>query len=140
MGVLTLLCDVAKGFFPTALGKAFFGPEMGALAGLSAFLGHLFPPYLQFKGGKGVATAMGVFLSLSPLSLLVAVAAFILGVGLTRIVSVGSLLGALSLPFSLYFLGSPGWILLTGVMVTVLVFVKHRSNLKRIVEGTEHRL
>lgn len=140
LGALTLLCDLGKGLLPAALGKALFGPEMGALAGLSAFLGHLFPLYLRFRGGKGVATAAGLLLALSPWSLLVAVGAFLAGVGLTRIVSVGSLLGALSLPFSLYLLGNPRGMVLVGAAVTTLIFLKHLGNIRRIVQGTEHRL
>ena len=139
-GVVTLLLDAAKGALPAALGLWWIGVWAGAGAGLAAFLGHLFPLFLGFKGGKGVATALGVLAVIAPWAGLGAVACWVVGTGLSRHVSVGSLLA----------LGSaPVWVLLKGYDVSVLVmalvmaagvFWRHKDNIARLREGREHKL
>ncbi len=140
LGALTLLADVGKGAVPVALAKALYGPETAALSGLFAFLGHLFPLYLRFRGGKGVATAVGVYLILAPWSLLVGVGVFLVAVSLSRMVSVGSLLGAIVMPIFLRLLDHPPAVVLVSILISAFVFLKHIPNIKRILSGKEHRL
>jgi len=141
LGVLTLLGDMAKGFLPVMLARAWGGPLwVVAGCGFASFLGHLFPIYLRFRGGKGVATAMGVYLALSPLALLPAAALFVLAVALSRMVSVGSLLGAGGMPAFLALFGYPPQLIALSGVIGALIFLKHKDNIRRIIRGEERRL
>lgn len=139
LALATLLLDMAKGALPTALAYLWFGAEVGALAGAGAIIGHCYPVWLGFKGGKGVATAAGVVLGLAPLVLLVILAAFVLIVWQTRWVSLGSMSAAALAPIVAYVMGQPEAALLF-VLVAVLVIVKHRENIRRLLSGNENRL
>jgi glycerol-3-phosphate acyltransferase PlsY len=111
-----------------------------AAAALAAVIGHVFPVWLRFKGGKGVATALGVFCVLFPKAILVALAIFILIVIATRYVSLGSILGAITFPVAAYFLqGTDALSLLLASTVSLIVVVKHHQNIRRLLSGTEHR-
>lgn len=111
-----------------------------AVAALLAVLGHVFPIWLKFKGGKGVATALGVFCVLFPKAILVSLAIFILIVAVTRYVSLGSILGAISFPVAAYFIQKPdGASLVLASAVTLIVIVKHHQNIGRLLAGTESR-
>jgi glycerol-3-phosphate acyltransferase PlsY len=111
-----------------------------AMAALFAVLGHVFPVWLRFKGGKGVATALGVFCVLFPAAILVALAIFILVVAVTRYVSLGSILGAIAFPVAAYFLQSTDAIsLLLASLVSLIVILKHHQNISRLLSGTESR-
>jgi glycerol-3-phosphate acyltransferase PlsY len=111
-----------------------------SLAALFAVLGHVFPVWLRFKGGKGVATALGVFCVLFPAAILVALAIFILVVAVTRYVSLGSILGAIAFPVAAYFLQSTDAIsLLLASSVSLIVILKHHQNIGRLLSGTESR-
>lgn len=140
LGVLTLLADGAKGAVPVLLASNAFGREWASLCGLCCFLGHLFPPYLRFRGGKGVATAFGVFLALTPLGALLAAAIFILGVAFSRVVSIGSMAGALLLPFYVYFREGENPLFWTSLIVSLLILLRHKANIQRLLKGTEHRI
>ncbi|CAD7837557.1 MAG: Acyl-phosphate:glycerol-3-phosphate O-acyltransferase PlsY (EC 2.3.1.n3) [Olavius algarvensis Delta 4 endosymbiont] len=145
LGFLTLLGDVLKGTLPVLLTMALFRGEPRELAetltacvAVAAFVGHLFPVYLGFKtGGKGVATALGGCLVLSPPAVLIFLVAFVVMVKTVRRVSVGSLTGAAVLvPAVGLFTGSVPYT--SGCLMMVLfIFIKHRDNLKRILAGTE---
>ena len=112
-----------------------------AVAALFAVLGHVFPVWLKFKGGKGVATALGVFCVLFPKAILVALAIFILVVVVTRYVSLGSILGAIAFPVAAYFMQSSDWLsLLLASLVALIVVLKHHQNIGRLLAGTENRL
>ncbi len=140
--VATLIADVLKAAIPAWLALKLWPGDstLAAAAGLAAFLGHCFPIYLGFKGGKGVACALGVYFVLSPLAVLIAVAVFVIAVLSTRIVSVGSLSGVLIVVPILAWQGARASVLaLTGLMAA-LVFLRHRSNLGRLVRGQENRL
>jgi len=140
-GVLTLLLDASKGALAAWMGGLLGGWPIGAcLAGLAAILGHIFPVYLGFKGGKGVATGMGVFLILDPRSTAAAALVFLGTVGATRRVSAGSILGALSLPLILHYREAPQTILATAWACSLLIVFRHRENLVRLFQGTEPRL
>lgn len=149
-GITVLLLDAAKGGVPVALAPLVF-PEAPpwlpvALAG-AAILGHVFPVYLGFKGGKGVATSAGAFLALHPAAFGCAVGVFALTLAASRIVSLSSLLAALALPCAA--LGLDGWELAsqgqaprTGLLIAIaaLVWWRHRANLGRLWAGTEPRI
>jgi acyl phosphate:glycerol-3-phosphate acyltransferase len=143
-GVLTLLLDAAKGAAAVWLAARFTENNAGAmiLAGLGALLGHCFPVFLKLKGGKGVATALGVFVELCPMAALAALVLFLLVVVLGRYVSLGSLSAAAAMPLLVYFLWAPGHapplvITLGTLFAAALVFYKHDTNLQRLVDGTE---
>jgi glycerol-3-phosphate acyltransferase PlsY len=111
-----------------------------ATASLAAVLGHVFPVWLRFKGGKGVATALGVFCVLFPKAILVALAIFILVVAVTRYVSLGSILGAIAFPVAAYFMQNADWLsLLLASGVSLIIVLKHHQNIGRLMSGTENR-
>jgi acyl phosphate:glycerol-3-phosphate acyltransferase len=143
-GVLTLLFDAGKGAAAIWLAARFTEHSANAMmiAGIAALLGHCFPIWLGFKGGKGVATALGAFLVLCPLAALAGTFLFLLVVAFWRYVSLGSLTAAAAMPLLVYFLWAPGHapplvITLGTLFVAVLLFYKHDANLQRLVDGTE---
>jgi glycerol-3-phosphate acyltransferase PlsY len=101
--------------------------------------GHSFSVFLRFKGGKGVATALGVFLALSPQALLISLLVFILTVFATGFVSLGSILAAAAMLPSLYFFGEASWKCWLAAYVVLLIWLKHHQNIKRLLNGTEKR-
>ncbi len=150
LGVLTLLLDVAKGALPVwLLPQAGFaapfpgGPEWCRLAvGLAAVAGHVWTFLAGFKGGKGVATTVGVLLALAPAAFGVFVLVFVAAVWITRFISVGSTLGALAFAVALGFL-APGGVrsptFALGVLLALLIVVRHRENYRRLLKGEERR-
>ena len=137
--VATLLCDGAKGAAAVLLARHFVAPGAEVFAGLGAVLGHLFPVWLKFKGGKGVATFMGICLALYwPAGLLVAIT-WITTCIVTRLSSLAALLGAMVAPVSMYFFSTS---LHTGLALFLMltVFLTHRANIKRLLNGTEPRI
>jgi len=140
-GVITLVLDVFKGSLATWAGGRMLGDPVGAsLAGLAALLGHIFPVYLGFRGGKGVATGLGVFLMLDAQAALGAFGVFVIVILATRRVSPGSMLASLSLPLILHYRGASPIFLATGWASSLLIVVSHRDNLRRLLAGTEPRL
>jgi glycerol-3-phosphate acyltransferase PlsY len=140
-GVLTLLLDLGKGFLCVWLASALTGGSdlWTAAAGLAVMLGHVFPVWLQFKGGKAVATAAGVFLWLAPVPLLAVVILFVLLVWSTRYLSLGSIVAVGLLPVACLLILHPEWPLLAASLGTaVLVIWRHKDNLARIRGGTEN--
>jgi glycerol-3-phosphate acyltransferase PlsY len=145
-GILTLLFDVAKGALAVGLAARFadHSTRMVMLAGVAALLGHCFPIWLRFKGGKGVATGLGVFAALCPSAALAAVALFVLIVVSLRIVSLASITAAAAMPLLIYFLWAPHHapplvISFGTLFAAALIIYKHNANLQRLVEGTEPR-
>lgn len=145
-GVATLLLDAAKGFFAVWLAGHFSEGNIRFMmfAGLAAILGHVFPIWLKFSGGKGVATALGVFLMISWMAVAAAVAVFAIVVLFWRYISLGSVSAAAALPLLVYFLYAPGHAPPTAVTAgalvsSFLVIVKHRENIERLLAGTEPR-
>jgi acyl phosphate:glycerol-3-phosphate acyltransferase len=143
-GIAGLLLDAAKGVAAVLIARFAAGSGGGSLlellAGGASILGHMYTPFLGFRGGKGVATGAGVFGALSPAALLVAIAVFILALALTRIVSLASMLAALSLPIAVILVHGGGSTALAALLIGALVIARHRENLVRIVHGDEARL
>jgi len=150
LGAATFLLDVLKGCSAVWLGAfaaAHFLPftsprNLEALAALFAVLGHMFTPWLGFRGGKGVATGFGVFLVASPWAALSAIALFAVVFALTRYVSLGSILAAASFPVFAWFLvkgPKPPFFFAVQVAVSLLIIVKHHQNIRRLCDGTESR-
>ncbi len=142
LGLLTLVCDCLKGFLPMFISAAFL-PEgdsrelIISATGIAAVVGHMFPIYLKFKGGKGVATGLGVFLYLSPLAIVISLVVFIAAVALSGFVSVGSLLASGLIPLWLYFLGASKLTIVVAAVVACLIWLKHHENIGRLLQGTE---
>ena len=140
LGIITLLGDILKGLIPTGLAILYgLSPVFVVAIGLAAFLGHLFPVYLRFKGGKGVATALGVFLALEPVAIPILLVVFIAVLLLWRYVSLGSLVGTALMPVLLLLFGAPAEYVLGSLIVGVFIYWKHRENIRRIMAGTESR-
>ncbi len=138
-GLITLAGDALKGAVPVLAGL-WLAPEtpfVAGLAGLAAFLGHLYPIFLGFKGGKGIATGLGVFLVLAPWAIAVEALIFLAVILILRIVSVGSLAAALTLPLCICLLDYPKAYALTALLVAILTTYKHRENIKRLIAGQE---
>ncbi len=151
-GTVVLLLDVGKGLLPTLLLWRVLGAELGAshakvLSGTCAILGHVFPVWLGFRGGKGVATALGVAAVLAPWATLAAAGTFALVFFTTRIVSLGSVLGAAAFAGIQIFLLAPHWfnqnvwsLTAFSAVIPTLIIVWHRSNIQRLLRGEEQAL
>jgi len=136
LGAATLLCDVAKAAVPVLLAKLFSYPDLHAsLVGLAAIVGHCFPIYLKFRGGKGVATTFGVILCISPLIGAVTLGVWLLGYRLSRVSAVGALSSSMITPVLFYLLN--GWkTALVFFVVSLIIFFRHRENIKQLRKTT----
>ncbi len=147
LGVLTLLLDLGKGLLAVLIARRLmpgvpgFPSDLAVAAAVAAVMGHIFPVWLGFKGGKGVATALGVFIALAPGVALAAVGVFVLVVAITRIVSLASIAAAAVIPvFAMLLLPDRSPVYLGGVIfIALLVIVKHQANIQRLIAGTESR-
>ena len=140
-GLLVAALDMTKGaasVWLAARGSA--GAALPAAAGLAAIIGHIYPVWLRFRGGKGVATACGVFAVLTPLALPPALAVFVAVVWMTKYISLGSVVATIALPPLAYALGSPAPSVLAAFAAAVVIVFRHRSNVWRLRTGTERRL
>jgi glycerol-3-phosphate acyltransferase PlsY len=164
LAIATLLLDALKGYLAVTFAfwmaghiairvsdtmsasldllDAHAGYRLAAVAALFAILGHMFPIWLRFKGGKGVATALGAFLALAPLAVMVSFVLFAVVVGLTRYVSLGSILAAAIFPFAAWKLSPFVRTAATMVLLaasSLLIIIRHRDNIRRLLAGTENR-
>jgi glycerol-3-phosphate acyltransferase PlsY len=147
-GLLALACDVAKGVVAVLLARLLgLSPAWWGWAALAAVCGHVFSVFLRFRGGKGVATAAGALAAVSPLALGAAIVVFVAAVGLTRYVSLGSMLAAVSFPAALWWLAPAELdreartaLLVSSSLIALLVLARHRANLQRLLAGTENKL
>lgn len=138
LGLLVFLLDAAKGFAPAWYARQDAAWALGL--GAAAMLGHTFPVWLAFKGGKGVATACGVWLALAPLAVAVALLTFGLALKVTRYVSLSAVLACFSLPLALSaFQREPEWLMMAALAMAGLIAVLHRGNFVRIAAGVEPR-
>ena len=142
-GILTLVGDTLKGMLVVWIGQWVFAGEGNqgvlfvALMALAVFLGHIFPVFLSFKGGKGVATALGIFLLLGPKAILVAVLLFILVVLLGKYVSLGSIVAAGSFPVVMYFFHYNRNVVFLSIAIAAVIILKHKANILRLIKGEE---
>lgn len=150
LGAATFLLDVVKGAAAVLLGAVVATPllpmipqrNVEAFAALCAVLGHMFPVWLRFRGGKGVATGFGVFLVAAPAAALAAITVFAIIFAITRYVSLGSILGAASFPVFAWFMvhgQKPAFFVAVQAIVALLIIVKHHPNIRRLLAGNEHR-
>jgi glycerol-3-phosphate acyltransferase PlsY len=140
-GIAVLALDVAKGVGSVLLARHLSDqPGVPEAAGLAAIVGHVYPVWLRFRGGRGVATACGVFATLAPRAMLAALAVFALTAWLTRYISLASVMASLVLPPSVYVAGGTRWASLAAVAASALIVFTHRSNLVRLRSGREWRV
>jgi glycerol-3-phosphate acyltransferase PlsY len=140
-GVLVAILDMTKGAASVWLAaRVSDGAPLPAAAGLAAIIGHIYPIWLRFRGGKGVATACGVFSILTPLAVPPALAIFAAAVWLTKYISLGSVLASIALPPIAYALGSPASAVIAAAAASAFIVFRHRSNLARLFTGTERRM
>ncbi|MCD8538659.1 MAG: glycerol-3-phosphate 1-O-acyltransferase PlsY [Leadbetterella sp.] len=141
-GIIVLFIDLLKGLIPVLVARKLgFTPEQTLLAGVFAVLGHLFSPFVGFKGGKGIATAFGVILAFSPAGALVSVAVFATVLYFSRYVSLGSVCGVLAFWVYTFFRhGSSLQVLIIASVLAALLIISHRQNLRRLWNGTENRI
>ncbi|HNX37947.1 MAG TPA: glycerol-3-phosphate 1-O-acyltransferase PlsY [Candidatus Cloacimonadota bacterium] len=147
VGIGILLLDMLKGFGVILLARLILGTQSPwvVVCGLTVILGHVFTIFLRFKGGKGVATAGGVFLAMAPVALLLTLLSFILITAITRYVSLGSILGALGFGVMVTFqqlsLPQPSWLFMVmAYAIIIMIVVKHRDNIVRLMKGTENKI
>ncbi|MAU52052.1 MAG: glycerol-3-phosphate acyltransferase [Roseovarius sp.] len=136
---LTLLLDGGKGAAAVLLARAFAAEDAAQLAGLMAFLGHCYPVWLRFAGGKGVATFLGLLLALAWPAGLAACLTWLASAAVTRISSLSALVAAAAAPLWLLLLGVPGAIFL-ALLLALVIFWRHRGNIARLMDGTEPRI
>ena len=147
LGVVVFILDLAKGLLPVVLARFWLTSiDLAVCCALAAVLGHVFPVYLQFKGGKGVATACGVFLALTPIVTGICFLLWVLIVALCRYVALASIVAALALP-SLFIawhrqaaFGDYAAVTLLTMLVAALVIIRHWSNIGRLLAGTESKI
>jgi len=146
-GLLTLLLDAAKGYAAVWIAHRWMHGDMRwmMIAAILAVVGHMFPVWLGFKGGKGVATALGVFLQICPEAAGVAVILWVVMVVFWRYSSLGSIVAAAALPVLVYLLyaprhAPPSYVTLGTIVISLLILAKHRSNIERLIAGNENRL
>jgi glycerol-3-phosphate acyltransferase PlsY len=141
LGIATVVLDVSKGAAAVLIAQSITGTAAAtAAAGVAAIVGHIYPVWLRFHGGKGVAVAAGVFGVLTPHATLAALAVVSLVVFVTRFVSLGSIAASVTLPPVATFAGAPRQVLLATCVSSGLILFRHRSNLRRLVERRERRI
>jgi len=142
-GIVTFLGDSLKGVLALLVAFLFLDkipyPKELVLAGTAFFavLGHLFSIFLKFKGGKGVATSIGVFLVLAPKAMLISLAIFLIAVFISNYVSVGSLLATALLPLNIFLMNYPSEYIMCSFFLAILIWIKHKDNIKRLLKGEE---
>ena len=139
LALATLLMDAGKGAIAVLVTRYFVSPELAAIAGTAAFVGHCFPLYLKFKGGKGFATFMGTLFAVAPYLGLAAGNAWLLTALLFRMSSLAALVAAVLAPvFSYYIVGANSWLAIA--FMTVVIYIRHKDNIRRILKGEEPRI
>jgi len=138
LGLLTLVGDAAKGIIPVWLARRLgMDVDAAALAAFAAFLGHLFPVFLNFQGGKGVATALGALLGLAPAATGALLLVFLIVIAATRIVSLASMIAAAAAPVAVWLFGYPPIVIGLTVAMALLIIWRHQHNIQRLMSGAE---
>lgn len=145
-GIFVLVLDALKGFLPLILAeKAGITGNLLVLIGVTAVIGHTFSPFLNFKGGKGVATSLGIFLYLTPIPMLITLLMFFIVVGISKYVSLGSVLASVLLPILILMmpvnekLGDKKIVFIISALLGAYIIYKHRANIERLKNGTENK-
>lgn len=145
-GISCLILDIIKGLIPVVVFSGiyfhFFNPHLSLgwvkiIMGIATLSGHIWPIYLNFKGGKGVATSFGVFLGIVPKVVLISLGVWLVTVLISRMISLGSILAALSLPFIEAFRGTSLTIIIFTIIIVLLIIFRHRENIEKIIQGKE---
>jgi len=140
LGVTVMALDIVKGAATVLAAYAAVGTiQSMAAAGAAAVVGHIYPIWLRFHGGKGVAVAAGAFAILAPVATVAAAVVFVTAVGLTRVISLGSVAATLTLPPAAWYAGAPTSVLVAASGIASLILFRHRGNVRRIARGTERR-
>lgn len=141
LGAATLLCDVLKGLLCVVLAKILMPGEiiLHTWVGFAAFFGHCFPIYLRFKGGKGVATAFGILIPLSPMTAVAGLLTWLTVARISKTSSLGALVTSSLIPFYAFYFESKFLFTLLITLMMVIVVVRHKENIQRLRAGTEHR-
>ena len=143
-GVFTLLLDVLKGvaaiLFARYVASRVSAPALEPIAALAAVIGHMYSPFTGFRGGKGVATGLGVFALLTPGPTAIAALVFILVLAVTRYVSLGSMLAAAAVPIAGFWMNYSTVVCASSVLISLLVVWKHQDNIERLMRGEENRI
>ena len=150
LGIFTLILDILKGALPTYLGIVLGADLLTRMTGIdkldvivigmAAILGHTFSLFLKFKGGKAVATTLGVFLVLVPYAILILLVVFFVIFGLTKYVSLASIVSAVALPITVYLTTRHIPLTILGIIIGLLVIIRHKENIARLINGTESKL
>ncbi|MCF8009455.1 MAG: glycerol-3-phosphate 1-O-acyltransferase PlsY [Halanaerobiales bacterium] len=145
VGLIVALLDILKGVIAVTVAQYFLLPEYSMtfvfIAAVLAIIGHNWSVFLSFNGGKGVATSAGILIKLFPWVILVFFIIWVIFIILTKIVSIGSILGAISIPFSIYFIyNNQTSYLIFGILVGLLIIFSHRSNINRLINGNENKM
>ena len=139
VGIITLLGDCLKGLIPILAVRYMQLPDIWVAAtGLAAFFGHVYTVFLRFKGGKGVATALGVFIGISPVSVVAAVAIFIIVLLKWRYVSLASISAAAAIPFIIAFIEKKEVLIAMSLVIAAIIIFRHSENIRRLKNGTEN--
>lgn len=140
----TLLLDISKGFIPVILVQLLYPSEKNLIlmgtVGIVSILGHCFTPFLKFKGGKGVATSIGVILAYTPIAGLITISIWILTFKIFRISSLGALIAFGLLPLNLYILNYSSEAIILTLLITAIIYFRHIENIKRLFQGKELKI
>lgn len=137
-GAITLTGDLLKGFIPALVAKLVFDDTIYvSIVALASFLGHIFPIYLKFRGGKGVATAMGIMLALNPMAVPIIILTFLSIVKTTEVVSIGSIMAAIMSPVLMRLFEDYRPYTLLWIVIAILVVAKHHANIRKLIKGIE---
>jgi len=139
LGVTVMILDIGKGAASVLTVYAAAGTVSAAAAGAAAIVGHIYPVWLRFHGGKGVAVAAGVFAVLAPAATIAASAVFFATAGLSRLISLGSMAATVTLPSAAWLTGAPPAVVSAAFGSAALILFRHRANMRRILGGTERR-
>jgi len=140
-GIITFIFDFSKGFFPVFISIKLFsdaGSYIPVISGFLAILGHIWTPFLSFRGGKGVATNLGVFFGLNPLAAIISLTVFVIVLFITKLVALGSISAAITLPIVLFILKEQLIIKYISIILAVVIIIRHKSNITKIIKGTEN--
>lgn len=144
--VLVLILDALKGYIAVSLASSFFhqgllaGEWVVLLSGLAVIAGHNWPLFFSFRGGRGAATMLGVFLALVPVPALIVFAIVLIIIALTRYVSLGSITGAAAIPVAMIIIGKPSEYLIFALIIGIVIIYQHRENIKRLLKNKEAKL